>query len=299
MVAATLCGGDKDGVDLQLERRRREGQQRPVPRRRHSAATPAAGPLPLPSPSGARRRKPRRRPPPLPPRPVDSRAAHDACAIPPPVDARARQRLPIDDGGEVDGDGGDGGAALPVANKSPSSSSSGALDGDAAEAEARRRLTSSRREALGPYWDILRVTRLFEWPDDRGVPWREVLQANARREFEEARGEHDPEVVARLLVGGRDAVQQALDRLAEASRRMVEAEEAKRRCYDVERGVLVWERDEHEGRRVWATARHRPVLFALTLATAAAALPFSPRAPATVAPPPPSSLPPRQPPPCA
>lgn len=115
-----------------------------------------------------------------------------------------------------------------LAKKSPSSSS-GALDGDAADAEARRRLTSSRREALGLYRDILRVTRLFEWPDDRGVPWREVLRANARREFEEARGERDPEVVARLLIGGRDAVQQALDRLAEASRRMVEAEEAKRR----------------------------------------------------------------------
>uniref|UniRef100_J3LJR3 Complex 1 LYR protein domain-containing protein n=1 Tax=Oryza brachyantha TaxID=4533 RepID=J3LJR3_ORYBR len=107
--------------------------------------------------------------------------------------------------------------------------SSAVLDGDAAEAEARRRLTSSRREALGLYRDILRVTRLFEWPDDRGVPWREVLRANARREFEEARGERDPEVVARLLIGGRDAVQQALDRLAEASRRVVEAEEAKRR----------------------------------------------------------------------
>jgi len=35
--------------------------------------------------------------------------------------------------------------------------------------------------------------------------------------------------VARLLIGGRDAVQQALDRLAEASRRAIEAEEAKRR----------------------------------------------------------------------
>ncbi|KAL6659977.1 hypothetical protein ACP70R_002099 [Stipagrostis hirtigluma subsp. patula] len=103
------------------------------------------------------------------------------------------------------------------------------LDDDAAEAEARRRLTSSRREALGLYRDILRATRLFAWPDDRGVPWRDVLRANARREFEEARAERDREVVARLLIGGRDAVQQALGRLAEASRRAVEAEEAKRR----------------------------------------------------------------------
>ncbi|KAL5218249.1 hypothetical protein ABZP36_018933 [Zizania latifolia] len=114
-----------------------------------------------------------------------------------------------------------------LAKKTPSTAA--ALDDDAAEAEARRRLTSSRREALALYRDILRVTRLFEWADERGVQWREVLRANARREFEEARGERDPEVVARLLIGGRDAVQQALDRLAEASRRMVEAEEAKRR----------------------------------------------------------------------
>ncbi|KAI4995196.1 hypothetical protein ZWY2020_035099 [Hordeum vulgare] len=103
------------------------------------------------------------------------------------------------------------------------------LDDDAAEALARRRLTSSRREALGLYRDILRATRLFEWPDERGVPWRDTLRANARREFEEARGERDPEVVARLLIGGRDAVDQALERVADASRRMVQAEEAKRR----------------------------------------------------------------------
>uniref|UniRef100_A0A0E0A9A9 Uncharacterized protein n=1 Tax=Oryza glumipatula TaxID=40148 RepID=A0A0E0A9A9_9ORYZ len=41
------------------------------------------------------RRPSQRRPPPLPPRPV---AARDARAFPPPVDARARSFLPIDDG---------------------------------------------------------------------------------------------------------------------------------------------------------------------------------------------------------
>lgn len=112
--------------------------------------------------------------------------------------------------------------------KKPSKSAS-LLDDDALEAEARRRLTTSRREALALYRDILRATRFFEWPHESGVPWRDVLRANARREFEEARGERDPEVVTRLLIGGRDAVQQALDRLAEASRRAIEAEEAKRR----------------------------------------------------------------------
>jgi len=43
---------------------------------------------------------------------------------------------------------------------------------DEKSAEARRWLTSSRREALSLYRDILRAARLFAWPDDRGVPWR-------------------------------------------------------------------------------------------------------------------------------
>lgn len=79
----------------------------------------------------------------------------------------------------------------------------------------QRRLTSTRREALSLYRDILRATRFFMWPDSRGVLWRDVLRENARKEFENARYESDPEIVTRLLIGGRDAVQSALDKLAE------------------------------------------------------------------------------------
>ncbi|KAI3431986.1 uncharacterized protein J3R85_007644 [Psidium guajava] len=96
------------------------------------------------------------------------------------------------------------------------------LDDDEEELLARRRLTSTRREALGLYRDILRATRFFPWPDQRGVPWRDVLRENARREFEEARFERDPEVVTRLLIGGRDAVEAALEKLAEKHRRQME-----------------------------------------------------------------------------
>ena len=41
---------------------------------------------------------------------------------------------------------------------------------------------------------------------------RDVLRASAREEFEAARAERDPEVVARLLVVGRDAVHRAAER---------------------------------------------------------------------------------------
>ncbi|WOL07330.1 hypothetical protein Cni_G16070 [Canna indica] len=102
-------------------------------------------------------------------------------------------------------------------------------DDDEDELAVRRRLTSTRREALSLYRDILRASRFFTWPDARGVPWREVLRENARREFEQARFESDPEVVTRLLIGGRDAVQKALDKLIESSKKSVEAEQQKRR----------------------------------------------------------------------
>ncbi|XP_021283599.1 uncharacterized protein LOC110416090 [Herrania umbratica] len=98
------------------------------------------------------------------------------------------------------------------------------LNDEEEELLTRRRLTSTRREALGLYRDILRATRFFMWADSRGVLWRDVLRDNARKEFEEARFEKDPEVVTRLLIGGRDAVQSALEKLAEKQRQQIEKE---------------------------------------------------------------------------
>eukprot|EP00250_Pteridium_aquilinum_P010723 c19588_g1_i1 orf=152-592(+) len=81
----------------------------------------------------------------------------------------------------------------------------------ATEEEGRRRLTTTRREALTLYRDILRATRLFLWRNEQGVLWRDILRSSTRKEFEDARLEQDPEIIARLLVGGRDALQQAVD----------------------------------------------------------------------------------------
>ncbi|EPS74343.1 hypothetical protein M569_00415, partial [Genlisea aurea] len=95
---------------------------------------------------------------------------------------------------------------------------------DEDEFRRRRRLTSTRREALSLYRDVLRATRFFTWPDPRGVPWRDVLRANARKEFEDARFETDPEIITRLLIGGRDAVQTAVDNLIEKQKQQLEKE---------------------------------------------------------------------------
>ena len=37
--------------------------------------------------------------------------------------------------------------------------------------------------------------------DKDGVVWRDKLIASARKEFEDARHERDPEIIARLLIG--------------------------------------------------------------------------------------------------
>ncbi|KAL9225747.1 hypothetical protein vseg_001637 [Gypsophila vaccaria] len=98
-------------------------------------------------------------------------------------------------------------------------------DDDQNELLNRQRLTSTRREALCLYRDIFRATRFFMWPDSRGVLWRDILRENTRKEFEEARFEKDPEVITRLLIGGRDAVQAAIDKLAEKQREQIQKEQ--------------------------------------------------------------------------
>ncbi|ERM95208.1 hypothetical protein AMTR_s00009p00266500 [Amborella trichopoda] len=105
----------------------------------------------------------------------------------------------------------------------------GGCNGEEEEAVLRQRLMSSEREALSLYRDIIRATRFFLWPDQRGVPWCVVLRENARREFEEARFERDPEVITRLLIGGRDSVYNALEKLAEKHRAMLDKDRDQQR----------------------------------------------------------------------
>ncbi|CAN4094030.1 unnamed protein product [Withania somnifera] len=96
------------------------------------------------------------------------------------------------------------------------------LDDDENELLNRQRLTSSRREALSLYQDIIRATWFFMWANSLGNLWRDELREKVRKEFEEARFERDPEVIIGLLIGGRDALQSALDKLAEKQKQEIE-----------------------------------------------------------------------------
>jgi hypothetical protein len=80
----------------------------------------------------------------------------------------------------------------------------------------------SRFEAISLYREILRTAKPFHWCDEQGRPWNARLKAEARKEFELARLETDPLIVARLLVQGRDCVQQIQIRFNEANKKVWE-----------------------------------------------------------------------------
>jgi len=60
--------------------------------------------------------------------------------------------------------------------------------------------------------------------DKDGVLWKDKLIASARKEFEDARFERDPDIIARLLIGGQDALIAITDRMLHKARKLVDEE---------------------------------------------------------------------------
>jgi Complex 1 protein (LYR family) len=79
--------------------------------------------------------------------------------------------------------------------------------------------SNTRKEALSLYREILRTAKAFHWVDDStGLHWNHRLKSEARKEFEASKDETDPLIIARMLVTGRDCVQQIQNKFAEADR---------------------------------------------------------------------------------
>ena len=83
-------------------------------------------------------------------------------------------------------------------------------------------------ESLRLYRDIWRASRAFTWPNEKSELWRDVLRREARKEFEAASVERDPIIVARLLVVGRDCLNQTQEKFAQAAQKMVHDVDATR-----------------------------------------------------------------------
>lgn len=82
------------------------------------------------------------------------------------------------------------------------------------------------KEALRLYRDILRTCKRFTFPNEQGEPWGVVLARSARAEFEQARHETDPEMIARMLVVGTDSVMQIQHRFEVAQAALSQKAEA-------------------------------------------------------------------------
>lgn len=85
-----------------------------------------------------------------------------------------------------------------------------------------------RREVLQLYREILRASRIFTWTTESGHPWSKVLQQSARKEFEDARNEKNPEVVARLLVAGRDCLDATINKYHDQLKKLRDQVDASR-----------------------------------------------------------------------
>jgi hypothetical protein len=60
-------------------------------------------------------------------------------------------------------------------------------------------------------------TSHITWIEPSGKPWNKILREQARKEFEESRNETDPLIIARMLVTGRDCVQQVQNKFNDAT----------------------------------------------------------------------------------
>jgi len=77
-------------------------------------------------------------------------------------------------------------------------------------------------ESIRLYRDILRTTRMFIWTNEAGEKWCNILNKNARKEFEQSRYERDPTIIARLLFVGRDCLNQTKEKFIAAQKKIEE-----------------------------------------------------------------------------
>ena len=85
-------------------------------------------------------------------------------------------------------------------------------------------LLTTRKEALSLYRSVIRASVLFVWRDTKGRVWKDVIRESARKEFEQGKHERDPEIVNRLILSGREAVDVALDKFMEQRQKIMDEE---------------------------------------------------------------------------
>jgi len=60
-------------------------------------------------------------------------------------------------------------------------------------------------EVLRVYRETMKMTCRFTWCNEEGRPWKEILRASARAEFEQLRHEKDPLIIGKTLLTWQEA----------------------------------------------------------------------------------------------
>ena len=120
----------------------------------------------------------------------------------------------------------------------------------------RPQLDVIRKESLQLYREILKAAKHFTWADKDGKIWRDKLVASARKEFQDARYEKDPEIISRLLIGGRNALEQVTDRMAIKARKLIDEEQKKLTGLHVPSGQSAVEKGRRRDEIAWKLDWH-------------------------------------------
>ena len=71
---------------------------------------------------------------------------------------------------------------------------------------ARSNKKPPNREALRLYREVVKFCGEFTWRAKDGRVWRDVLHAQARKEFEDSKEERDPVILYKMMLTTREAV---------------------------------------------------------------------------------------------
>lgn len=82
------------------------------------------------------------------------------------------------------------------------------------EALARSNKPLPSREALLLYRHILKFAQLLNWHHKDGTQWSSIIRTSARAEFEAAKEEKDPFILAKLILTSREALDSAREKVS-------------------------------------------------------------------------------------
>jgi len=81
------------------------------------------------------------------------------------------------------------------------------------EALARSNKPLPSREALLLYRHILKFAQVLNWNHKDGTQWSHIIRTSARAEFEAAKEEKDPFLLAKLILTSREALANAREKV--------------------------------------------------------------------------------------